>query len=633
MVEQDLSRGAVETASLRAKAHIAAGGRYSDGDWCRWLLWDKSAFTTIIDDGDDASPRAIITNCVVGWPDIWADALSEIRDPTPTVAALQALLGATRRPIPIDLRALNAAAALAETPWQHFLVGTGYRIARSWTLAEKHLRPAFQSPDLFVPASFDLLLVYAQSAQLAAVARIYRDHFTQDRSKFKYITLNVMHIMYNSGDFTELYELVNLVEELLGQHFYHDEQVTPFRHLSCLFQPDVTMDLIHTENKIYSKILDHTYPYTIHQWRDRALSITDPPRIGYFFGMGNDLFSFPALHHRDRARYRTYFYFHNVTPDASIMPDDAAACDVFRALGGLDDDAMFRAIQADDLDLLIVLDCVGLRARDVVVRRRPARRIAYYGNVFGPMAAPAVDALLLPETMADCFKDLKAMETIVPIPDWVNLVGSVTGRFLDPLPAEITYPPVLGTPANGMKLNQAWFDMAARVLNAVPGALLRLDIPTISQYELVRVYDCARRAGIDGARLIFHRAKYSIGFYERISSLSLALDSFPLSCYFSAMQVLSAGLPLLTFPGAIPSGRGTATILNAADLGELICRDQADMEEKAIALLRQPEILVEIRRALPARMRESRLNDLNGVARAWEAALDQVLALPVRDLS
>ena len=133
--------------------------------------------------------------------------------------------------------------------------------------------------------------------------------------------------------------------------------------------------------------------------------------------------------------------------------------------------------------------------------------------------------------------------------------------------------------------------------------------------------------------MIFNAAHYSINFSERMSHLSLALDSFPMSCYYSAMQVLSAGLPLLTFPGAIPSGRGTATIMNAAGLNDLICRDQADMEAKALALIRRPDILTGVRRLLPGRMRDSKLNDLEAVARAWEAALEQVLALPVRNLA
>jgi predicted O-linked N-acetylglucosamine transferase (SPINDLY family) len=633
-IEADLAQGAGEAASARAKAHVEAGGVFSDVDWCRWVLWDKASFASFDEQPDGAPPRAIIRDCLTGWPVVWSEALAAVPDPTPTLTALQALLAAARQELPINFDALDRAATIAETPWLHYLVGTGYRYLRNWGAAERHLKVAMGTPDLLLPATMELLLVYAQSAQLHAVARIFREHFSTELPGFRHLALNAFNIMLNAGDFAELYEAVVMVEELLQQHLRPFEQEAPFRNFSCLFSPSVTMDTIQIENSIYSKVFEQFHPIVLHPWTESAdRTESSVRRIGYFFGMGNDFFSFPALRHRDRARYQTFFYFHNVPPGVPLLPDDAAACDIFRALGGMDDEAMVQTIVADDLDLLIVLDAVGMRARDAVVRRRPARRIAYYGNVFGPLATPAVDALLLPETMADCFAGLRDGETIVRMPDWMNLVGANNGRFLDPFPVDPSHPLTLGTPSNGMKLNQGWFDMAARLMKAVPDLHLRLDLPTISGFEFIRLHDYARRAEIDPQRMTFNSARYSIDFPERMSNLSLALDSFPMSCYFSAMQVLSAGLPLLTVPGAIPSGRGTATILNAANLYALICRDQAEMEAKALALLRQPAILTELRSLLPIRMRESLLNDLPRVARAWESALEQVLALPVRAIA
>ncbi|MFY7959964.1 MAG: hypothetical protein ACOVVK_07815 [Elsteraceae bacterium] len=633
LIVVDLERGDPVAASERAKAFSEAGERFSDGDWCRWVMWDIASHVTILDDPDGAPPHATITECVTGWRLCWWDALSAVQDPTPTVLALRALIGAARQEIPIDLSALDAAAGLAESPLLHLLVGAGYRYARSWSLAETHLLTALETPDLKLPAAFELLLVYAQSGQLHALPRLFRGYFANERSSFHHIALNSLGVLLNAGDFPHLYETVVLIEELLQEHFNPLQNLAPFRNASCLFAPDATMDLIATENRIYAHILHSHSPCAPTPWAERPAGRPAAlRRIGCFFGMGNGQFNFPALKRRDRTRYETFYYFHNVPPDRAASAEDAAACDVFRALRGMEDEAIAEVIRADDLDLLVVLDAIAIRARDLVVRRRPARRIAYYGNAFGTLATPVVDALILPETMADCFPDGHATEAIVRIPDWVNLVGSSDGRFLEPWPGTPSGPLVIGTPANGMKLNQGWFDMAARLMTAEPDILLRLDLPTISRFELARLNDSTRRAGIDPQRMIFNAAHYSINFSERMSHLSLAIDSFPMSCYYSAMQVLSAGLPLLTFPGAIPSGRGTATIMNAAGLNDLICRDQADMEAKALALIRRPDILTGVRRLLPGRMRDSKLNDLEAVARAWEAALEQVLALPVRNL-
>jgi len=127
-------------------------------------------------------------------------------------------------------------------------------------------------------------------------------------------------------------------------------------------------------------------------------------------------------------------------------------------------------------------------------------------------------------------------------------------------------------------------------------------------------------------------AIYNKDFRDRLAPLWLALDSFPFGCYLSAMQALSAGVPLLTFPGRTPGGRGAATILNGAGMKELILPDQSAMESKAIALLREPSELIRLRRVLPDVMRGSLFNDPIETAKVYEAALDQVLSAPVRDL-
>jgi len=156
--------------------------------------------------------------------------------------------------------------------------------------------------------------------------------------------------------------------------------------------------------------------------------------------------------------------------------------------------------------------------------------------------------------------------------------------------------------------------MVARVMAAVPDIPLRLDVPGLTKSEMVRIHAEVKAAGIDPNRVTIDTAVYNSEYRERLAPLALGLDSFPFGCYFSAIQSLSAGLPLLTFPGATPTGRGAAAIMNAAGIGELICADQPEMEARAIALLRDPQELNRLRRVLPERMRASMLNDLPGTA-------------------
>jgi hypothetical protein len=56
------------------------------------------------------------------------------------------------------------------------------------------------------------------------------------------------------------------------------------------------------------------------------------------------------------------------------------------------------------------------------------------------------------------------------------------------------------------------------------------------------------------------------------------------------------------------------------------------MEERAVALLRAPELLKGLRSRLSQAIRTSGLGDFPATAGAWEIALDQGLALPVRQI-
>jgi protein O-GlcNAc transferase len=348
--------------------------------------------------------------------------------------------------------------------------------------------------------------------------------------------------------------------------------------------------------------------------------------------MGTSEYVFTPLEFRNRQKYHSILYLHDLVEPAQIAPEHHRAFEEVRPLGALSDDEIVRIMLADDLDLLIVLDCVGHGGKDHVIARRPARRILYYGNVFVPSDLASVDGLIAPATMASCFAKVDGEKAVISIPDWVNLVANLNGRFLEPLPESGDEVPTLGSIATGYKLNSAWFQMAARVLTRVPEARLRLDVPTVHDSGLRRLHGLAHAAGIDSRRISINFATYGEDFASRLSTISLALDSFPVGSYFSAIQALSAGVPLLTFLGKTPLGLGAATVMNAAGLQDLICADPGAMEERAVALLRAPELLRDLRCGLPQAVRASGLGDFPATAGAWEIALDRGLALPVRQI-
>jgi protein O-GlcNAc transferase len=94
----------------------------------------------------------------------------------------------------------------------------------------------------------------------------------------------------------------------------------------------------------------------------------------------------------------------------------------------------------------------------------------------------------------------------------------------------------------------------------------------------------------------------------------------PYNAHTTASDALWAGLPLLTVPGRSFPARVAASILQAAELPELIADDLAAYEAQALSLARDPATLKAIRDKLTATRTTMPLFDTARFTRELEAA-------------
>jgi predicted O-linked N-acetylglucosamine transferase (SPINDLY family) len=106
----------------------------------------------------------------------------------------------------------------------------------------------------------------------------------------------------------------------------------------------------------------------------------------------------------------------------------------------------------------------------------------------------------------------------------------------------------------------------------------------------------------------------------------LFLDTLPYNAHTTASDALWVGLPVITVPGRSFPARVAASILQAADLPELIARDVQHYESLALELARKPEALAAIRAKLSASRNGLRLFDTARFTRNLEAAYARMLA-------
>ncbi|MCP4326956.1 MAG: tetratricopeptide repeat protein [Alphaproteobacteria bacterium] len=183
--------------------------------------------------------------------------------------------------------------------------------------------------------------------------------------------------------------------------------------------------------------------------------------------------------------------------------------------------------------------------------------------------------------------------------------------------------PTFGSFNNTMKLSETTIALWSAVLGAVPAARLVVKFGFLKAPEVRRSL-IARFAdhGIDAERLDLraggdeprtHLAAYG--------DIDIALDPTPYNGTTTTCEALWMGVPVLTVAGAAHVSRVGASILTAAGLPELVCRDGPDLARRAAELAAAPERLAELRRTMRERLDRSPLTAGPGFARRFEGAV------------
>jgi protein O-GlcNAc transferase len=149
---------------------------------------------------------------------------------------------------------------------------------------------------------------------------------------------------------------------------------------------------------------------------------------------------------------------------------------------------------------------------------------------------------------------------------------------------------------NNYKIMPATFGAWMRILANVDHAVLWLLVPGgIAQRNLRR--EAAAR-GVDPARLIFASRVPPEVHLARQQLADLFLDTHHYNAHTTAVDALWVGLPLLTYPGSTIAGRVATGLLHAVGMPELVARDLADYEVRAVELARAPAMLRALREQL-----------------------------------
>jgi predicted O-linked N-acetylglucosamine transferase (SPINDLY family) len=326
--------------------------------------------------------------------------------------------------------------------------------------------------------------------------------------------------------------------------------------------------------------------------------------------------------HHDRDRFEVLAYSYGPDDRSPMRARLASAFDRFIDIHALSHREAARLIHADKVDILVDLKGYTHHARPAISAHRPAPVQVNYLGYPATMGADFIDYIIVDPFVVPSSQQPFFSERLVYLPGsyQVNdrrreVAKARTSRQDCGLPSEGL---VLCSFNNSYKISPVFFDIWMRLLRLVPGSILWLLEPN----ELVKhnLRSEARKRGVDSGRLIFAPVLSSAEHLGRHRHADLFLDTLPCNAHTTASDALWAGLPVLTCCGSTFAGRVAGSLLMAIGMPELVTGSLEEYERLALALARDPQRLIALRKKLESNRDAGALFDLPKLTENLETA-------------
>jgi len=317
----------------------------------------------------------------------------------------------------------------------------------------------------------------------------------------------------------------------------------------------------------------------------------------------------------------------------STGPDDnqqmrkaiAAAVDVFRDIGPVSDRAAAELIRRDAIDILVDLTGHTAGSRLEIAALRPAPVQVSWLGYPGTTGAPFIDWLIADSTVVPPGEERFYSEALCRLPDaYLPLddaqpVGPRPTRASQKLPEQGF---VFCSFNNMHKIEPVMFGLWMDLLREVPGSVLWLHI--YNELAAKNLRNAAKAAEIDPARLVYANRPPKADHLARAGLADLALDTRLYNGHTTTIDMLWAGVPVVTLPGTTFQARVSTSLLKAAQLTDTIARDLEDYRRIALTLARDPAQLTALKTKLAANRTRAPLFDTALFTRKLDIAFRRI---------
>ncbi|HVT90507.1 MAG TPA: tetratricopeptide repeat protein [Tepidisphaeraceae bacterium] len=335
----------------------------------------------------------------------------------------------------------------------------------------------------------------------------------------------------------------------------------------------------------------------------------------YFSDHCQSFFTIPLFTARDKEQFKVYCYSDVIKPDA-LTSRLQGLVDVWQDSSRWPDEQLARQIKTDQIDILVDLTMHMGGGRPLLFARKPApiqvAWLAYPGTTgLATMDYRITDPRLDPPGTNDefyCEQSVRLSHTF-----WCY--DPLTSELaVNDLPADANGYITFGSLNNYRKVSDAVLNIWSEIFGRLPTSRLLMLAPA---------GNCRTRVinalGIETSRITFldHQSrKEYLACYHRID---IGLDTFPYNGHTTTLDAAWMGVPVVTFAGRTPVGRGGLSINTNLGLQELVAGDKRQMIDTAVQLARDVPKLKLIRAKLRQTMQASPLMDATAFARNMES--------------
>jgi predicted O-linked N-acetylglucosamine transferase (SPINDLY family) len=361
----------------------------------------------------------------------------------------------------------------------------------------------------------------------------------------------------------------------------------------------------------------------------RPARSTGHPRVGY---VGAEFTVAPARHFlrpfieaHDRGRVEVFAYDTNAKPNAT-RPPYLDGRDRWRHVPAAKDDELLTLIERDRIDVLVDIAGHFPGNRLSVFGRRPAAVQAAFPRYPCTTGCPQIDYLF-----SDRWTSPEGSDD-----NYVEAVHRLSSGYLAYAPPEEAGPirelPLLrngyvtfGVIQRPVKLSTGMWDLFAEVLQANPGSRLLLHYGDDELDDPDSPTSCGARSqlrhrDVDPSRLVPAGRRPMHEHLELLSTMDIALDTYPFAGQTTTSECLWMGVPVVALAGDTHASRVAAGLVSRMGLEELATQSVEAYVAAATKLAGDVARLQTIRRSLRERAACAGFTDGTAVARGMEEA-------------